>query len=159
MPNNAFVLPMQAQDLDNYEVRDEQQEQFKASVATFGSRYNYGEFLVNCAIRDKHGNRCAWTGFDNDGKIISTGGIALMASHIAECWLFPSNHCVDFPVPMFRHVYKALRSVRCHRIEAYADADFPKAQRFLEALGVEKEGLLHKRSANGKDQYVYYFKG
>jgi RimJ/RimL family protein N-acetyltransferase len=94
-----------------------------------------------------------------DGEIIGTGGIAIYWEGVAGCWLLLSKHAEKYPVKMVLAIRNVLEQLskenNIRRLDTECRTDFPKAQKLVEALGFEYEGLKRGYLPDGTDALMY----
>lgn len=150
---------MEANDFYLYEVQPEQTEQLERCCTVFGDPYKYGEYLINYAARTKYGELAAWKACDIEtGQIVATGGVISSGCSIGELWFWPCADISKHKRTMIKKLKQLLEDLPLKRIEAFADVDFPRANRFIQWLGLEHEGIIHRRGIDGKDQNVYFLR-
>lgn len=149
------ILPFEPWHLELMDIRKEQQYILKYLNDMDLSLEKYGETLVRCAIREFNGNPCAWT-YYKDGEVLGAGGILqLNYAHVAQAWcIFGENFQTCYKTAV-KKIKNSLLEIPSLRIEAYTETDFPQAQRFLEYLGFEKEGILRRQGIDTRDNIVY----
>lgn len=95
----------------------------------------------------------------NNGHLLGSGGVYPVWPNLGEAWVIPSNlihqHKRIFIQIVRKHLEDMTDKFAFTRVQATAKADFPKAQRFLEFLGFEREGLLRKYGVDGSDHILY----
>lgn len=101
--------------------------------------------LDSCAIAVRKDDRC-----------IGAYGIIEMWPGVARCWaLLSTDLIVDHTMSFCTRVKRDLDGLEYHRIEATSKSDHEAGARFLEWLGFDLEGLMHKYTMAGEDMYLY----
>jgi RimJ/RimL family protein N-acetyltransferase len=97
--------------------------------------------------------------FTYKGEIIACAGVTIYWEGMGEVWLAPSKRwrsLAKTAVIWTRDVLDALQDdYRLRRIQADVYADDETAQRFVEHYGFEREGLMRKYDAGGRDMIRY----
>jgi len=94
-----------------------------------------------------------------NGHLIASGGIYPIWSGFGEAWFLSSgmvaNHKRPVIVQLKNHMVELSKEHGYHRIQATARKDWKIAQRFLEFLGFEREGLMRNYGPDKSDHYMY----
>jgi len=97
-----------------------------------------------------------------DGEIVAVGGIVDYWSGVGEMWLMLTKQARKhdiFGLIAFGAIEKKMnelvKSHKLRRVEASVRADFPKAIKFIKALGFQYEGRKRKYTPDGKDLFIY----
>ncbi len=94
-----------------------------------------------------------------NGYLLGSGGVFPIWEGLGEAWVMPSNlvssHKKMFVKLIRSNLEQMTEKFNFRRVQATARADLPKAQRFLEFLGFEREGLLKKYGPDGSDHILY----
>lgn len=91
-----------------------------------------------------------------DGVVVGCGGFISMWANRVQIWSLLARDIGPRGMLQVHHAVKrglAMRTER--RIEAMCDPGFKNAQRWLQALGFEREGLMRKYTEDGHDCYLY----
>ena len=92
-------------------------------------------------------------------KPIACAGLVTMWPGVAEAWAYLSPAVEHRAVALHRQVKRALlmgeRHLNLHRIQAAVRCDFVVGYRWLERLGFEPEGLMHKYGPR-KESYMRF---
>lgn len=149
------IIPFEPWHLELIDIQDEQ-KYIKTHLDSVGLSFEkYGEVLKNCAIKQFNGELCAWT-YYKDGEILGTGGILQLAyPHVSQAWcIFGTNFKLCYKTAV-KKIKSSLLEIPSLRIEAYTETDFIQAQRFLEYLGFQQEGILRKQGVDRRDNIIY----
>tara|TARA_B100000470_G_scaffold200007_1_gene171383 strand:- start:172 stop:639 length:468 start_codon:yes stop_codon:yes gene_type:complete len=94
-----------------------------------------------------------------NGYLLGAGGIFPIWDGLGEAWVLPSttvqNHKRMFVKLIRENMERMGDEFAFRRIQATARADAPKARRFLEFLGFEREGLLRAYGPDGADHILF----
>jgi len=93
-----------------------------------------------------------------DGAPIVCGGIFLLNTKVAQCWLARSKYAVNYPNIVARVVKRQLFNMaedfELHRLQTI-NRDNPLHNEWCEWLGFEREGILRKFTEKGEDAIIY----
>jgi RimJ/RimL family protein N-acetyltransferase len=56
---------------------------------------------------------------------------------------------------IIEHLIKVASDLNLRRIQAHCDVNVPKAVKFLEQIGFQREGLMRGYGEDGSDHYLY----
>jgi len=94
-----------------------------------------------------------------NGHLLGAGGIVPIWDGLGEAWVLPSaavkNHKKTFVRLIRENMERLSDELAFRRVQATARADAPKALRFLEFLGFEREGLLRAYGPDGSDHILF----
>lgn len=157
MRHNIMIVPFEAWHAGVLNVRPEQKTATEFYKKELGGTEEYGNAFLTCAV---HGGiiPLAYTAM-LDGRIVACAGVYHLASYIGEAWALISEEFVNGPVRLKAKVIKAMKdgiaSANIQRVQANTEVDFIEAQKFLEALGFEKEGIAKAFNPDGRDSVMY----
>lgn len=100
----------------------------------------------------------AYSALDVD-DLIWCGGVVILWQGVGEAWILCSN-CINHYIKELYHYTKAYLDViiaeyNLHRVHASVLSEYRAGYRFLERMGFEREGLMHKYDWQGSDYYLY----
>lgn len=90
-----------------------------------------------------------------EGRPVACAGLVEMWPGRAIAWALLSRDAGPHFLKIHRAVARMLDLCPCHRVEAYADAGFPAASRWLETLGFAREGVMRAFTADRRDCFLY----
>ncbi len=94
----------------------------------------------------------------SDGRIIFCAGYHQLWPGVIECWMVPSKYVktirLEFCKILRKYVDDIIREQKCHRFQTSIPDDEPHA-RWMEFLGLKREGVLRKYTHNQKDYVMY----
>lgn len=91
-----------------------------------------------------------------DGRVVGCGGFMEMWPGRVQIWSLLARDIGPRGMLQVHNAVKRGIAMRTeHRIEAMCDPAFENAQRWLHALGFEREGLMRKYTEDGHDTYLY----
>lgn len=97
--------------------------------------------------------------FTIDEKPVGIMGVTVLRAHIAELWAFLSDDVKKHPVAFHKQCKELLDTyfveLNVPRFQCYVLSDFCVGNRWLQILGFQREGLLRKFGADGKDYIVW----
>ena len=100
----------------------------------------------------------SFTGVLN-GQIIACGGIYPIWDGVGDAWFIGTNMVFNHPIKVTKIVKKYLIELMSgnnfHRVQAYVRHDWEDAQRWIEVLGMQKEGIVRKYSPDGRDHILF----
>lgn len=100
----------------------------------------------------------AFTGVEN-GHLVGSAGIAPLWPGVAEGWFLGGWRLHENVLSSIRVIRRELKLMvdenKIHRLQCVVRTDWPEAQRFIEFLGWEKEGLMKKYTTEKIDYYRY----
>lgn len=96
--------------------------------------------------------------FIHDGRILFCAGYYELWPGVIECWMMPSIYVQDMVLSFSKilrsYVHAIIAKEDCHRFQTSAPEDALHA-RWMEFLGLKKEGVMRKFTHNGKDYGMY----
>ena len=105
-------------------------------------------------------NGMAFTGVEN-GHLVGAAGLAPLWEGVAEGWFLGGWRLHDNKFAAIRIIRRELdRMVKennLHRLQCVVRTDWPEAQKFIEFLGWESEGVMKKYTFD-KIDYIRYAK-
>lgn len=94
-----------------------------------------------------------------DGQVYAAWGLAPVWDGVAEGWMIPSKIIDSRKVSVSRAIRQQLERdivrLKLHRVQAAVRKDFTDAHRFIQFLGFESEGMMHKFGPDGSDYERY----
>jgi len=95
-----------------------------------------------------------------DGNhILSCCGVRVLWPGVGEAWLIFSpeieKHTLEATKIIRTYLAKIIADCELRRVQAFATVNSPKAARYLEVLGFQREGVLRKLGRDGSDHYCY----
>ncbi len=97
------------------------------------------------------------------GEVIMICGVTKVWQGVGEGYLLLGEEAKNHPFTLYRYADKTLQDARkkYHRVSAAISVDLPKAARFVESLGMEREfeNPMKKYGPDGSDFYLYVLKG
>ena len=94
-----------------------------------------------------------------NGHLIASGGIYPIWSGFAEAWFLSSGMVAKHKRPVIvtvkNHIDAMIIEHGYKRLQATAREDWKVAQRFLEFLGFEREGLMRNYGPDNSDHFLY----
>ena len=94
-----------------------------------------------------------------NGHLIASGGVYPIWSGFGEAWFLSSGmgakHKRPVIVQLKKHIDALSKEHEYHRLQATARKDWKVAQRFLEFLGFEREGLMRNYGPDNSDHFLY----
>lgn len=93
----------------------------------------------------------------NNGEVICCGGVLKIWGKVGEVWVYCSEAMTDNSFGMGREIIKCFRTQfeEFDRVQAAVKADFKKAVRLAEVVGLKQEGVLRKFGPDGADYIMY----
>ena len=99
-----------------------------------------------------------FSGVEN-GHLIGAAGLVKVWDGVFEGWFLGGWRLHENKFSSIRIVRRELDKMvvdnNIHRLQCVVRADWNEAQKFIEFLGWEKEGLMKKYSTDGEDYYRY----
>jgi RimJ/RimL family protein N-acetyltransferase len=106
------------------------------------------------------GNPNAWVRtLHLKGEVVGIVGLVTLHDGVGEVFSILSDRVEKSPFAFHRKVlglsyaYATVLGIR--RLQATVRVDQPKAARFIELLGFEKEGVMRKFGVDGSDYFLY----
>lgn len=94
-----------------------------------------------------------------NGHLVASGGVYPIWEGMGEAWFIGSElvkpHRRRVVMQLREHIDELTTDNNYKRVQATARTDFKVAQRFLEFLGFEREGLMRRYGPDGADHYLY----
>jgi hypothetical protein len=101
------------------------------------------------------------TATDDEGEPICIGGALHIRPGSCALLFYATDRFPEIGLPMTRFIkrryFPQLEAAGYHRIEAITSASYPEMHKWLEVLGMKREGLLRAYGAGGED-FVQYAK-
>ena len=101
----------------------------------------------------------AYTGVNDEGKIIAIGGVVVLWDKVGSGWVMTSDLLLKYKTWVHRSIKEILElaivKYNLHRTESIILKDHIVSQKWAERLGFKKEGLLKKYDSNKNDYYLY----
>jgi len=91
----------------------------------------------------------------DDGQVLICAGAARQWDNRAIAWSLISAHAGRQFVRIHKAVTRFLETTDFNRIEAFVDADFEQAHRWIEMLGFQREGYMRQFTPDGRDSFLY----
>jgi RimJ/RimL family protein N-acetyltransferase len=108
------------------------------------------------AIRAGHAYGCL---AGEIGELIGFGFVEQMMPGLAHVMILTDESIERHPIQAVKASKAMIDYIfdfyKLHRLQAFVQADYRAAQRFIEAVGFELEGLLRMFTVDKKDTYVY----
>jgi RimJ/RimL family protein N-acetyltransferase len=115
----------------------------------------YGNVLLDTAITEGDGCPCAWS-YVSDEEILGCGGIVKTGmNHMAEAWCIFGKDFRKVARIAIKRIRRAVQECEYERVQAFTEVEFKDAQRFLEWLGFQEEGVLRKSGVFHQDVIMY----
>jgi hypothetical protein len=90
------------------------------------------------------------------GEAIACGGVVTMFSTSGEIWLRLSKKAGPHAVRELKtQMYRWISELKLNRLQATGPAAWKELPRFLEWLGMQREGILRRFGPNGDDYFIY----
>lgn len=108
-------------------------------------------------VKDAMTKYPGFAGVDGD-KVFAAAGFGPVWPGYAQAWFILSREAT--PVHLLfcvREVRKWLATCPFHRVDTTVQADMGRTVQWLETMGFEIEGLLHKYDSNGEDYILMAF--
>lgn len=110
----------------------------------------------SAAYFQKHG--VGFTVLADDG-IVGAAGVVMVLQGNWECWCYTTELFPKYSFAVHRSVKRFLDAFAkrsdWRRFQCVVDSTYPVAVRWVEALGLEREGTLRKYGPQGQDYYQY----
>ena len=94
-----------------------------------------------------------------DGEIIACGGIYPIWENVGEAWFLGTDYVNKYPIIVTKTIRKYLKDLmfnnKLHRVQAHVRSDWDRANRWIEFLGMQKEGVVRKFSPDGRDHILF----
>lgn len=94
-----------------------------------------------------------------DKEIVACAGVMILPYNIGQAWMIARTTIAKYKKAVYAEVTKRLTEIQKEyklvRIQALVLPEFEVAQRFVDRLGFEKEGLLKKVGPNNEDFLMY----
>lgn len=104
-------------------------------------------------------NGIAYTGIDEEGKIIGIGGIVFLWQGVGSGWVLTSELLLKHKIWFHRTIKDILELTEMarnlHRIETIILRDHVVSMKWAERLGFKQEGLLRKYNSRKQDHWLY----
>ncbi len=104
-------------------------------------------------------NGIAYTGIDEEGKIIGIGGIVLLWQGVGSGWVLTSELLLKHKIWFHRTIRDILELTEMarnlHRIESVILKEHVVSMKWAERLGFKQEGLLRKYNSQKQDHWLY----
>lgn len=101
----------------------------------------------------------AWTGLDEQGRVIGCAGFSPQWEGRVIGWAVFGKIPKAAWVPIFKKVRKEMRALRKqghdHRVEITVPYGFGAGCRLAHLLGFQVEGLMRRYGPDGSDHYLY----
>lgn len=152
--NNIAVVPFNPIDLLGFDVQEEQQELFQ-ECTTDEHIIAYGKVLLEIAAEDISGVPCIWTAITPEDGVIFVGGLLRITSTTEECITLWSKKAFKYSKTIVAGIQQKLEESQAIRHQATVKVGFKRAERFLEGLGFQKEGVMRAFNPDGSDCSLY----
>lgn len=104
-------------------------------------------------------NGVAYTGIDEEGKVIAIGGVTFLWEGVGSGWVLTSELLLKHKT----WTHRAIRNIlditegahNLHRIESIILKEHKVSMRWAERLGFKQEGLLRKYNSQKQDHWLY----
>lgn len=100
----------------------------------------------------------AWTMMEGE-QIVACCGVRILWEGVGEAWLIFSpaveGHTIEATKIIKKYLRRVIDDTKLNRVQAFCATANPKAARYLEVLGFEREGVMRKLGRDGADQYIY----
>lgn len=94
-----------------------------------------------------------------DGKIVGVGGVAILWEGVGEAWLILTRDVLTIKIQAYKCIKQMCKTVieerNLRRIQATVRVDFPQANRMMQHLRFENEGILKNYCPDGCDVIMY----
>lgn len=94
-----------------------------------------------------------------EGRLLGCAGWVQAWPGVAEVWVWETPAIHDYPVAAHKLIQRAVRHLLngrgYWRISCEVRAGNERGERWVRALGFEREGLLRKRAPDGADTLLY----
>jgi hypothetical protein len=121
--------------------------------------------LERIELQEAQANECpktvmnaAFTFMRGETVVAIIGGFMFIPG-VIHFWALLSEHIHKYPVAFHKECLKAMRwyekTEKPRRIQWEVRADFKRGQRWAEAMGLKKEGLMKAWMPDGTDAYLY----
>ena len=111
------------------------------------------QFMDEVVVQD-----LCFTGIINE-EIVACGGIYPMWDGVGEAWFIGSKLVYKHPILITKTIRQYLNKLmnikNFHRVQAYVKQDWEQAKRWIELVGMQKEGMVRKFSPDGRDHILY----
>lgn len=112
----------------------------------------------------KHPNKAHSLSINQDGKIVAIGGLVVLWPGVSEAWIalgdtdWGKKHSKRLLLACIDVLHRMAKASRSRRVQCTVKAKSRVSQRFVEALGFEKEAFMPLYGVDGDDcfQYVYF---
>lgn len=92
------------------------------------------------------------------GNIVACWGVQELWPHVAECWLFTSNHFNSYPISATRGADRYFNQIaitlRLKRLQLTVNSKNPLAVRWAKRLRFNTEGLMRSYGPDGSDYFM-----
>lgn len=112
-----------------------------------------GGNLIEYGMAIKQAGECFTA--TSDGKPIATVGLFHFWPGRRYAWAFLADDFCACKLSLTRAIHRWLRYHGQGRIETAVQCHDPKAIRWAEGFGFQREGLMRRWDANGNDCYMY----
>jgi len=99
----------------------------------------------------------AWTMMEGD-EVLACGGIFTIEKGIGFLWAYISDEAKGHGRSLIMHSRRMVAGAvknGCFRVQAVVRADKPEYERFIELVGLSKEGLMRKATPERNDLFMY----
>lgn len=97
--------------------------------------------------------------FTIDEKPVGIIGVTVLRAHIAELWGFLSEDVKKYPLAFHKQCIELLNKyfaeLNVPRFQCYVMSEYLEGNRWMKLMGFQREGLLRKFGADGKDYFVW----
>ncbi len=104
-------------------------------------------------------NGVAYTGIDEEGKVIAIGGVTFLWEGVGSGWVLTSELLLKHKIWVHRTIRDILdtteETYNLHRIESIILKEHKVSMRWAERLGFKQEGLLRKYNSQKQDHWLY----
>ena len=136
----------------------------------------HGQFILSCQMNHKvleadskyikvmgdaqnlEQDNLSFTAIANNRPVVSAG-MKKVWGKVAEGWVIGTDEMWKYPIGIAkiikRDFAKIAKEQGIERIQTAVRKDFKTGIRFVEWLGLEREGLMKKWGFDGSDQYLY----
>ncbi|OPY08256.1 MAG: hypothetical protein A4E67_01024 [Syntrophaceae bacterium PtaB.Bin038] len=92
-------------------------------------------------------------------EIVACCGVRVIWEGVGEAWLVFSpaiqEHTLEATKIIRTYLRKIIEDSKLRRVQAFASTAAPRAARYLETLGFEREAVMRKLGRDGADHYCY----
>jgi hypothetical protein len=86
---------------------------------------------------------------------IGCGGVLWRWDGCGILWAIHTKHIAAHMLQWTRTAFRFIDLLQARRLEAYIDEDFQEAQRWVDILGFQREGLMRSFTSDGRNQFLY----